>query len=39
MTTQNTYDNVNRLTGKSSASSSQSVVNSQYAYNAASFTP
>jgi RHS repeat-associated protein len=36
MTTHNSYDNVNRLAEKSSASSAQSVVNSQYAYNAAS---
>jgi RHS repeat-associated protein len=33
MTTQNTYDKVNRLTGKSSVSSAQSVVDSQYTYN------
>jgi RHS repeat-associated protein len=36
MTTQNTYDNLNRLTGRSSVSSASSVVNFQYQYNAAS---
>jgi YD repeat-containing protein len=36
MTNQNTYDNVNRLTGISSASSAKSVVNFQYQYNTAS---
>ena len=36
MTAQNTYDKLNRLTGRSSVSSASSVVNFQYQYNLAS---
>jgi RHS repeat-associated protein len=36
MTAQNTYDKLNRLTGRSSVSSASSVVNFQYQYNTAS---